>query len=129
VPGLRDAGVRLDGPILYDSRDLTTHAVMIGMPGSGKAGLGTGLIEEEAASRSATPCSARSSVGRRSRPRAADAYGRAREQAARVGQAEENVGAAEALRPKAADVRPHTFGLARARYVSNGRGGLTPAWS
>ncbi len=34
--------------ILYDSKDLTTHAVIIGMTGSGKTGLGIGLIEEAA---------------------------------------------------------------------------------
>ncbi|WP_373500251.1 ATP-binding protein [Desulfococcus sp.] len=33
-------------PVLYDARDLTTHAVIIGMTGSGKTGLGIGLIEE-----------------------------------------------------------------------------------
>jgi Helicase HerA, central domain len=33
---------------LYDSKDLTTHAVIIGMTGSGKTGLGIGLIEEAA---------------------------------------------------------------------------------
>jgi hypothetical protein len=32
--------------ILYDSKDLTTHAVIIGMTGSGKTGLGIGLMEE-----------------------------------------------------------------------------------
>ncbi|MFH1102620.1 MAG: DUF87 domain-containing protein, partial [Pseudomonadota bacterium] len=35
-----------DELILYDSKDLTTHAVIIGMTGSGKTGLGIGLIEE-----------------------------------------------------------------------------------
>ena len=35
-------------PLLYDSQDLTTHAVCIGMTGSGKTGLGIGLIEEAA---------------------------------------------------------------------------------
>ncbi len=34
--------------ILYDSKDLTTHAVCIGMTGSGKTGLGIYLIEEAA---------------------------------------------------------------------------------
>jgi hypothetical protein len=34
--------------VLYDSGDLTTHAVVIGMTGSGKTGLGIGLIEEAA---------------------------------------------------------------------------------
>ncbi len=33
-------------PLLYKSRDLTTHAAIIGMTGSGKTGLGVGLIEE-----------------------------------------------------------------------------------
>lgn len=33
---------------LYDSSDLTTHAVIIGMTGSGKTGLGIDLIEEAA---------------------------------------------------------------------------------
>jgi hypothetical protein len=32
--------------ILYKSKDLTTHALIIGMTGSGKTGLGVGLIEE-----------------------------------------------------------------------------------
>ena len=33
-------------PFLYKSKSLTTHAVMIGMTGSGKTGLGIGVIEE-----------------------------------------------------------------------------------
>ncbi|MGH8428868.1 MAG: ATP-binding protein, partial [Solimonas sp.] len=35
-------------PILYDSRDLTTHAVCVGMTGSGKTGLCLALLEEAA---------------------------------------------------------------------------------
>jgi len=35
-------------PVLYDSKDLTTHGVIVGMTGSGKTGLGIGLIEEAA---------------------------------------------------------------------------------
>ena len=35
-------------PILYDARDLTTHAVIVGMTGSGKTGLGIALLEEAA---------------------------------------------------------------------------------
>ncbi len=38
--------VRRDDLLMYDARDLTTHAVIIGMTGSGKTGLGVGLIEE-----------------------------------------------------------------------------------
>ncbi|MGD9854707.1 MAG: ATP-binding protein [Planctomycetaceae bacterium] len=34
--------------ILYDSKDLTTHAVIVGMTGSGKTGLGVTLLEEAA---------------------------------------------------------------------------------
>src|SRR5262252_6848108 len=34
--------------VLYDSRDLTTHAVCVGMTGSGKTGLCLGLLEEAA---------------------------------------------------------------------------------
>ena len=41
-------GTRLDEPVLYDSKDLVTHAVCVGMTGSGKTGLGIGLIEEAA---------------------------------------------------------------------------------
>ncbi len=37
--------------VLYDSKDLTTHAVIIGMTGSGKTGLGIGLLEEAAMDR------------------------------------------------------------------------------
>jgi len=36
------------GLILYDSRDLVTHAVCVGMTGSGKTGLCIGLLEEAA---------------------------------------------------------------------------------
>ena len=39
------------GMLLLDSRDLTTHGVIIGMTGSGKTGLGVGLIEEAAIDR------------------------------------------------------------------------------
>ena len=35
-----------DELLLYDAKDLTTHAVIIGMTGSGKTGLGIGLLEE-----------------------------------------------------------------------------------
>ena len=35
-------------PVLYDAADLTTHACIVGMTGSGKTGLGVGLIEEAA---------------------------------------------------------------------------------
>jgi hypothetical protein len=35
-------------PYLYDARDLTTHAVVIGMTGSGKTGLSVALLEETA---------------------------------------------------------------------------------
>jgi len=35
-------------PVLYDSKDLVTHAVIVGMTGSGKTGLGVSLIEEAA---------------------------------------------------------------------------------
>jgi hypothetical protein len=35
-----------DDIVLYDSKDLNTHAVIIGMTGSGKTGLGVGLLEE-----------------------------------------------------------------------------------
>ena len=39
---------RLVEPVLYDSKDLVTHAVCVGMTGSGKTGLGVTLIEEAA---------------------------------------------------------------------------------
>ena len=42
------AGKRLDNLVLYDSRDLVTHAVCVGMTGSGKTGLCLSLIEEAA---------------------------------------------------------------------------------
>jgi hypothetical protein len=38
----------LDEPVLYDSRDLVTHAVCVGMTGSGKTGLCLDIIEEAA---------------------------------------------------------------------------------
>jgi len=42
-------GRELDAtPLLYDSKDLTTHAVCVGMTGSGKTGLCLALLEEAA---------------------------------------------------------------------------------
>jgi hypothetical protein len=41
-------GATLPAPILYDSKDLTTHAVCVGMTGSGKTGLCLALLEEAA---------------------------------------------------------------------------------
>ena len=38
-------------PLLYDSKDLTTHAVVVGMTGSGKTGLAISLLEEAAIDR------------------------------------------------------------------------------
>ena len=35
-------------PVLYDSKQLTTHAVCVGMTGSGKTGLCLSLLEEAA---------------------------------------------------------------------------------
>jgi hypothetical protein len=43
-----DKGHVLDELLLYDSKDLTTHAVCVGMTGSGKTGLGITLLEEAA---------------------------------------------------------------------------------
>src|SRR5947207_3391162 len=37
-----------DGLVLYDSKDLVTHAVCVGMTGSGKTGLCLALLEEAA---------------------------------------------------------------------------------
>lgn len=39
---------RLPEPVLYDSKDLVTHAVCVGMTGSGKTGLCLALLEEAA---------------------------------------------------------------------------------
>ena len=36
----------LEGLLLYDSKDLTTHAVCVGMTGSGKTGLCVNILEE-----------------------------------------------------------------------------------
>jgi DNA helicase HerA-like ATPase len=41
-----ETGRREQAPVLYDAKDLTTHAVLIGMTGSGKTGLGVALLEE-----------------------------------------------------------------------------------
>src|SRR5215204_2894078 len=37
-----------EGLLLYESKDLVTHAVCVGMTGSGKTGLCIGLLEEAA---------------------------------------------------------------------------------
>ena len=42
------ARTRLDEVVLYDAKDLVTHAVCVGMTGSGKTGLGLTVIEEAA---------------------------------------------------------------------------------
>jgi hypothetical protein len=41
-------GKTSDNPLLYQSKDLVTHAVCVGMTGSGKTGLCVGLLEEAA---------------------------------------------------------------------------------
>src|SRR5688572_8164465 len=43
-----DAKKRTDDFVLYPSKDLTTHAVCVGMTGSGKTGLCIDVIEEAA---------------------------------------------------------------------------------
>ncbi len=43
-----DGGQAAAEPLMYDSRDLTTHAVCVGMTGSGKTGLCISLLEEAA---------------------------------------------------------------------------------
>ncbi|HEV8238856.1 MAG TPA: ATP-binding protein [Thermoanaerobaculia bacterium] len=43
-----DANAPRPGALLYDSRDLLTHALCVGMTGSGKTGLCIGLLEEAA---------------------------------------------------------------------------------
>jgi len=42
------SGKLTEAPVLYDSKDLTTHAVCVGMTGSGKTGLCLTLLEEAA---------------------------------------------------------------------------------
>lgn len=44
----REKGIQKDDLLLYDSKDLTTHAVCMGMTGSGKTGLCVSLLEEAA---------------------------------------------------------------------------------
>ena len=41
-----DSGELTDDYLLYDSKDLSTHAVCVGMTGSGKTGLCINLLEE-----------------------------------------------------------------------------------
>ena len=43
-----DSHQRLDDLVMYDARDLTTHAVVVGMTGSGKTGLCIDILEEAA---------------------------------------------------------------------------------
>jgi hypothetical protein len=46
-----ESGQPTDIPLNYDSRQLTTHAICVGMTGSGKTGLCLGLLEEAAIDR------------------------------------------------------------------------------
>ena len=43
-----EAGKTSQTPLFYDPDDLTTHAVVVGMTGSGKTGLCIDLLEEAA---------------------------------------------------------------------------------
>ena len=47
-PGDSAGGKSEDGLVLYDSKDLVTHAVCFGMTGSGKTGLCIAMMEEAA---------------------------------------------------------------------------------
>lgn len=40
------SGASTEQPLLYKNKNMTTHGVIIGMTGSGKTGLGIGLVEE-----------------------------------------------------------------------------------
>lgn len=42
----KESGALTEEPLLYPSKNLTTHAVCLGMTGSGKTGLGIDLLEE-----------------------------------------------------------------------------------
>ena len=44
-----------DAPLFFESKNLTTHAVCVGMTGSGKTGLGIALLEEIALNRHSGP--------------------------------------------------------------------------
>jgi hypothetical protein len=46
--GTDDGALRHDELVLYDAKDLTTHAFCVGMTGSGKTGLCVSLLEEAA---------------------------------------------------------------------------------
>lgn len=46
-----DANARSENLLLYDSKDLCTHAVVVGMTGSGKTGLCVSMLEEAAIDR------------------------------------------------------------------------------
>ncbi len=46
--GVDAEGALAPAPLLYDAKDLCTHAVIVGMTGSGKTGLAVGLLEEAA---------------------------------------------------------------------------------
>ncbi len=43
-----EQGKLTDQPLIYDPADLVTHGIITGMTGSGKTGLGVGLLEEAA---------------------------------------------------------------------------------
>jgi hypothetical protein len=43
-----ERGISVEEPLLYDPSDLTTHAVVVGMTGSGKTGLCISMLEEAA---------------------------------------------------------------------------------
>src|SRR3990170_4062349 len=43
-----ERGETVPTPLLYDSRDLVTHGMIVGMTGSGKTGLLLSLLEEAA---------------------------------------------------------------------------------
>ena len=47
-PDAQDDGAGDDGPVVLDAKRLTTHAVCVGMTGSGKTGLLVSLLEEAA---------------------------------------------------------------------------------
>jgi hypothetical protein len=120
-----DADKLTDEYVLYDSKDLTTHAAIVRMTGSGKTGLGIGLLEEAADVERAkqTAAKIKADMAALNKQLEKDVADLDTAFDAQTGELTETV-----VRAKSTDIHVAVTGLAWLPYAADKKGRLRPAW-